>query len=69
VKVGDRVTVRGVNYVTMGIDTKAGSVVLRRPDSGTTFTVGANGVVGISEAIRTEPEEKAPEAREGVLTP
>lgn len=57
VKVGDRVTVRGVNYVTMGIDTKAGSVVLRRPDSGTTFTVGANGVVGISEAIRTEPEE------------
>jgi hypothetical protein len=65
VKVGDRVTVRKTNYVVMNIDSKAGSVVLSRADSGSAFTVGANGVVVVSEAIRSEPEGKTSEAREG----
>jgi hypothetical protein len=64
VKVGERVTIRMVNYLVMDIDMKAGSVVLRRPDSGATFAVSANGVVGSFEATRVEPEAVATEARE-----
>lgn len=65
VKAKDSIEVRSVKYVVMDIDSRASTVVLRRPDSGTTFTVGANGVVGVSEAIRSEPAGKASEAQEG----
>lgn len=65
VKAGDKLTIRKADYSVMDIDTKARTVVLRRSDNGTAFAVGANGVVGISEPVRSDPDAKTSETQEG----
>jgi hypothetical protein len=64
-KTGDKFELRKVSYIVMDIDIAARAVVLRRSDSGTTYTVGPNGLVGIPEAARPQPETKVPETQEG----
>jgi hypothetical protein len=68
-KVGDRFELRNAAYVVMDIDIAARAVVLKRSDTGTTFTVGVNGLVGIPKAARLEPETTQPATQEGERTP